>query len=163
MEVDGESYWLDLEPSGAHSEYTLDGAAAASGKASVIEVLPGEFSILLGHRSFNVQILPAGDELEVWTGNQRHLISISDPRDRASKSKKITAAGPMAIRAQMPGKVIKVLVQPGAGVKAGEGVIIVEAMKMQNEMKSPKDGIVSKIQATEGATVLAGETLLVIE
>ncbi len=63
----------------------------------------------------------------------------------------------------MPGKVIKMLVKHGAAVTVGQGVIIVEAMKMQNEMKSPKDGIVLKIHAAEGSTVAAGETLLVIE
>jgi pyruvate carboxylase subunit B len=63
----------------------------------------------------------------------------------------------------MPGKVIKLLVGPGKSVKSGEGMIVVEAMKMQNEMKSPKDGVVSKILVAEGATVGPGETLIVVE
>jgi biotin carboxyl carrier protein len=63
----------------------------------------------------------------------------------------------------MPGRVIKLLVKRGDAVSAGQPVIIVEAMKMQNEMKSPKAGSVVKIQAAEGSTVMAGETLLVIE
>jgi biotin carboxyl carrier protein len=63
----------------------------------------------------------------------------------------------------MPGKIIKVLVTPGSAVTAGQGLLVVEAMKMQNEMKSPKDGVVARIQGYEGATVVAGETLVVIE
>ena len=63
----------------------------------------------------------------------------------------------------MPGKVVRVLAEVGAEIKQGEGVIIVEAMKMQNEMKSPKDGTVKEIRYDEGATVNAGDVLAVIE
>ena len=62
----------------------------------------------------------------------------------------------------MPGKVIKLLVEAAAKVEAGQGLIVVEAMKMQNEIKSPKDGVVSKICVAEGATVGAGEVLMVV-
>ena len=63
----------------------------------------------------------------------------------------------------MPGKVVRILVEQGAEVKQGEGVIVVEAMKMQNEMKAPKDGIIKEIRVAEGATVNAGDILVVIE
>ena len=63
----------------------------------------------------------------------------------------------------MPGKIVRVLVEAGANVAAGDGVIVVEAMKMQNEMKAPKAGIVISINAKEGATVNAGDVLAVIE
>jgi biotin carboxyl carrier protein len=63
----------------------------------------------------------------------------------------------------MPGKVIKLLVEQGARVESGQGVIIVEAMKMQNEMKAMKTGVVQKIHTDEGATVAAGEVLMIIE
>ena len=69
----------------------------------------------------------------------------------------------MEVRSQMPGKIIKVLATPGDAVTMGQGLLVIEAMKMQNEMKSPKDGVVGKIQASEGATVIAGEILVVIE
>ena len=63
----------------------------------------------------------------------------------------------------MPGKLVRVLAAEGAAIKQGEGVLIVEAMKMQNEMKSPKDGIVKEIRVSEGTTVNAGDVLAVIE
>ncbi len=63
----------------------------------------------------------------------------------------------------MPGKVVRVLVEQGAEVQTGDGIIVVEAMKMQNEMKSPKDGIIKEIRFTEGATVNAGDVLAIIE
>lgn len=163
VEVDGQNYTLDLRPNGEHPEYTLHGASAVSGTASVAEVIPGVFSVLLGGTSFAVRVAQRGEDLEVWVGPQRHTICIADARDRAGKDNKIAAAGPMEIRAQMPGRVIKLLAALGANVTAGQGVIVVEAMKMQNEMKSPRDGIVSKILVTEGATVAAGETLVVIQ
>ncbi len=163
VEVDGRNYTLDLQPNGDRSEYTLRGAGDISGTAYVVEVMPGLFSVLLNHSSFSVRVAPRGDDLDVWVEGQRHTICIADARDRTGKDKKIAGTGPMEIRAQMPGRVIKLLAAPGAHVVAGQGVIVVEAMKMQNEMKSPRDGVISKILVGEGATVAAGETLVVIE
>ncbi len=119
--------------------------------------------MLLGERHFTVEVVSKEDDLEIRAGAQRHIISISDPRDRAGKRKKVAAAGPVQIRAQMPGKIVKLLVQPGSRVQAGQGIAVVEAMKMQNEMKSPKDGVITTIRAAEGDTIAAGETLVVIE
>ncbi|MBA2621364.1 MAG: biotin/lipoyl-binding protein, partial [Acidobacteria bacterium] len=71
--------------------------------------------------------------------------------------------GAAEIKTAMPGKVVRVLAVEGAEIKAGDGVLIVEAMKMQNEMKAPKDGIVKEIRVVEGATVNAGDVLAIIE
>lgn len=170
IELDGDDYSLDLQRNGATSEYRLgvrqiggQGIGSSSGTASVIEVMPGVFSVLLSNRSFTVDIVPNGENLEIWTGGERHVVSIADARDRSSRNKKLSAAGPTELRALMPGKVIKLLVEAGAAVEPGQGLMVVEAMKMQNEMKSPKKGIVSRIYAVEGATVVAGEALIVVE
>jgi biotin carboxyl carrier protein len=90
------------------------------------------------------------------------LISLADPRDKAGASAKVSASGPAELRAQMPGKIIKLLAAAGDEVKLGQGLLIVEAMKMQNEVKSPKDGTVSKVHAAEGGTVAAGDLLMVV-
>ena len=63
----------------------------------------------------------------------------------------------------MPGKVVRVLVKPGETVEAGQGLLVVEAMKMQNEMRAPRAGRIVSLPAVEGATVAAGEVLVVIE
>ncbi|MBI4459929.1 MAG: biotin/lipoyl-binding protein [Acidobacteria bacterium] len=63
----------------------------------------------------------------------------------------------------MPGKVIRVLVSENQSVEAGQGLLVVEAMKMQNEIKSPRAGCVQKVRVREGQTVTAGEVLLVVE
>lgn len=163
VDFEGEEFSLELRTENGATEYVLSGASSESGRASVVATSPGVFSVLLGKKSFSVAVVQRGSELEVWAGGKRRVVSLSDPRDRAAKSGRVSAAGPVEIRAQMPGKVIKLLVEQGSMVEAGQGVIIVEAMKMQNEMKSPKSGAVGKIQAAEGSTVVAGETLMVIE
>jgi len=163
VEVDGQSYELEFGRDGSESRYSLTGAQESSGSASIAELTPGIFSVLIAHRSFTVAVSEKNGLLEVWTGAQRHILSISDPRDRTAGSKKTAAAGPVEIRAQMPGRIIKLLVTAGATVQTGQGLLVVEAMKMQNEMKSPKDGVVSHILVQEGATVAAGETMMVIK
>lgn len=163
VEINGQACTLDLTRNGDSAEYALQGAVDSSGEASIAKLAPGVFSVLLGTRSFDVRIARQADALEVWVGAERHRLTISDARDRASRSRKVNAAGPVELHAQMPGKIIRLMVETGAAVSAGQGLIVVEAMKMQNEMKSPKDGTVTKIYAVEGATVAAGEALLVIE
>ncbi len=163
VEIDGEICTLDLARTGEVASYMIKGAIDSSGSASIAELAPGSFSVLLANRSFDVRIARSADALEVWVGTQRHVVSVADARDRPAKSRKAGASGPVELRAQMPGKIIRLMVQPGATVEAGQGLIVVEAMKMQNEMKSPKDGTVSKIHAMEGSTVVAGQALLVVE
>jgi len=91
-------------------------------------------------------------------------IKIIDPkRLRGSQTAGAHHTGAAQIVSPMPGKIIRVLVEVGAAVEAGAGVVVVEAMKMQNEMKSPKSGVVVAINAETGATVNAGDVLAVIE
>lgn len=163
IEIDGESYTLTLERQSAIAQYALTGMRGSSGSADITELMPGAFSILLGTRSIEARVTSAGDDLDIHIAGRRHRVSISDTRDRSNRGKKAGAHGPIEIRSQMPGKVIKLLAERGAAVHTGQGLIVVEAMKMQNEMKSPKDGVLAKIYVGEGATVGAGEALLLIE
>ena len=163
VEVDDESYTLELRRNGTSAEYAIGGAISASGSASVKEISPGVYSILLDGRSHTIHVSQDANALEVWAGTRRHFISLSDPRDSVGENKRQAASGPVEIRAPMPGKIVKLMAAEGAKVRAGQPVIVVEAMKMQNEMKSPKDGVVSRVLAPEGATVSAGETLIVVE
>jgi biotin carboxyl carrier protein len=89
---------------------------------------------------------------------------IIDPkRLRSGQSSAVHHTGAAEIVSPMPGKIVRILVAEGANVAAGAGIIVVEAMKMQNEMKAPKAGVVVSINAAEGATVSAGDVLAVIE
>ncbi|HEY2744162.1 MAG TPA: biotin/lipoyl-containing protein, partial [Polyangia bacterium] len=72
-------------------------------------------------------------------------------------------AAASSIQSPMPGKIVKVLVAVGDEVKSGQGVVVVEAMKMENELKSPKDGKVKAVAVKEGQPVEAGQTLVTLE
>jgi biotin carboxyl carrier protein len=99
------------------------------------------------------------------------LDNVSVPVKLASARSKLAAAaatrprdsGPTAVRSPMPGKVVKVLVKVGDEVKSGQGVVVVEAMKMENELKAPRDGKIKQVSAEEGRTVESGQTLALIE
>ena len=96
---------------------------------------------------------------------QVYAVSLSDPKRLrgAQASGAHSAEGAAEIVAPMPGKIVRVLVAQGAQVEAGEGLVVVEAMKMQNEMKSPKAGTVASLHAEVGATVNAGDVLVIVE
>ena len=161
--VDGESCVLELQRANGQVHYSLTGVVAATGSASVDEISHGVFSILLGTRSLTVYVTGQEDSLEVWSAGRRLAITLADARDRVIETSASAQAGPVEIRAHMPGKVVKLLVKSGAQVQAGDGLVVVEAMKMQNEMKSPKDGQVTKIYVAENATVAAAERLMIVE
>ncbi|HEV2827178.1 MAG TPA: biotin/lipoyl-containing protein, partial [Pyrinomonadaceae bacterium] len=101
---------------------------------------------------------------DVTVRSQDYAVTLIDlKRLRSGQMSAAHHAGAAEIVSPMPGKIVRVLVEAGAKVAAGSGVIVVEAMKMQNEMKAPKAGVVISINANEGATVNAGDVLAVIE
>ena len=164
VEVDDDVFSLDLKLSGTAAAYSLAGPFSYSGEASVEEVRPGVFSVLVGMRSLTVYLSKRGDQWEALSSDgQCRIIALEDSRNRSHKSYRKSAAGPLEVRAQMPGKVVKVLVENGQAIEKGDGLIVVEAMKMQNEMRAAKSGTVVKIPTWEGARVVAGDVLLVIE
>ena len=106
----------------------------------------------------------SGSTLDVIVGTDRHAIKITDPkRLRGALAFGAHGDGAARIIAPMPGKVVRVLVEVGESIEAGAGIAVVEAMKMQNELKSPKRGTVLTINAEVGATVNGGDPLAVIE
>ena len=97
-------------------------------------------------------------------GPHEFSAEIVDPRTwRGRKQGALQAEGRQQIVAPMPGKVIRVLVAAGDNVEAGQGLLVVEAMKMQNEIKSPKNGKVERLLAKEGQSVNAGDVLAWVE
>jgi biotin carboxyl carrier protein len=122
-------------------------------------------SLLLGGDAFEIKRERSlQGEVHLIIGSARYAVDVQDPRSlRTRRAAGGAEAGPQKITAPMPGKIVRVMVAVGDEVKAGQGVIVMEAMKMQNEMKSPKDGKVQKIMTSEGSTVNPGDTLAVIE
>jgi biotin carboxyl carrier protein len=145
--LDGRSVSLDFDPA----------------SADAIEVEPGIYSILLGGRSFEVKLEPAGEGYYASVGGRRFAVQVRDPRRLPGARSPLAAAGRQRLSSPMPGKVVRVLVAEGDRVEAGQGLLVVEAMKMQNEIRSPKSGRVASLRAAEGATVLGGETLVEVE
>src|SRR3954471_20760996 len=118
---------------------------------------PGVLSLLLdGSRSFEVRQDAAQSALSI--GEQSFTYEVRDPRSLgARRAKAASQDGPKKIKAPMPGKVVRIIAAEGIQVEAGQGVLVIEAMKMQNELKSPKTGVVKKIMISEGVTVNAGD------
>jgi len=128
-------------------------------------IIEGDFSIhgtsvLLNGCSYRVS---RGEGAEVWVNGRLLSMEVFDPRDLRSGGRGSGSRGRQEIAASMPGKVIRVLITAGDPVEEGQGLVVVEAMKMQNEMKSPKSGRVAEVRARANATVAAGEVLVVIE
>jgi biotin carboxyl carrier protein len=149
-----------LEIDGSRLRYEREGAPAIERIFDLRETEPGVYSVLIEGRSYEVSIPQPG---EVRINGRTLPIEVFDPRALRGRRGGESNVGPQNIAASMPGKVIRVLVAPGDSVAAGQGLIVVEAMKMQNEMKSPKAGRVVEVKTSAGATVAAGEVLVVIE
>lgn len=123
---------------------------------------PGSYSILLGGRSYDVLVERAPRHLIVTLEGHRFEIEVLDPRRWSRNRGGHRSEGIESLIAPMPGKVVRLLAAVGDAVTAGQGLMVVEAMKMQNELKASRPGRVLSIAAREGATVTAGEVLATI-
>ena len=137
----------------------IDGALTQPAQGSVIEVEPSVFLVLHEGRSYEVRL----STTEAAIDGHRYRYALEDPRQWKGSRASANANAPAAILAPMPGKVIRILVSVGDLVAAGQGIAVVEAMKMQNELKSPRDGRVTAIKATPNQSVNAGAVLALIE
>ena len=131
--------------------------------ADAVEVEPGIWSIVLDGCSYEVKLEPAADGYYANVDGRRYQVQVRDPRRLPRARAVLSATGLQKITSPMPGKVVRVLVRQGDQVEAGQGVLVVEAMKMQNEIRSPKAGRVASLRAAEGAAVAGGETLAEVE
>ena len=130
--------------------------------ADAARILSSVYSILLGGRSLEVTVEETTDGLLLRTAGREFHVEIADPRAwRRERGGSIEFAGRQQVTAPMPGKIVRVLVAPGQQVEAGQGLLVIEAMKMQNEIRSPKSGTV-EVLVREGQTVNAGEILAVV-
>ncbi len=137
----------------------VDGEIVEPANADVVETEPGVYSVLLDGRSFEARV--AGAEIAI--GGHRFSFEIEDPRAWKRSVGAAGAHGRAVISAPMPGKVVRILVEADEQVEAGQGMVVVEAMKMQNEMKAPRAGRVASIAVHEGDSVVAGAVLASIE
>ncbi len=131
--------------------------------ASVKQVEPGVYSVLLDGASYEIRLIETSQGLSAEVAGRRFSVEVRDPRDTSRGSRASVGSGRQNVTAPMPGKVVRVLVNVGDAVEVGQGLVVVEAMKMQNEMKASRPGRVMEIRASAGETVGAGETLLILE
>jgi biotin carboxyl carrier protein len=154
--VDGRT--AKFESDGARFRYERNGSTAER-EYSIVPLAAGTYSVLIGGKSYYA--ISANGAIRV--NGREFSIEVFDPREMRGRKSGAAGEGRQKILAPMPGKVVRVLVSAGDTVEAGQGLVVVEAMKMQNEMKSPKDGKVAEVKTKAEATVAAGEVLMVIE
>jgi biotin carboxyl carrier protein len=140
--------------------FRLAGEAERTAQVELAE--PGVYSILMDGRSYDARVEERPSGVVVVIDGYRFEIEVRDPRRWSRRAGGAGAEGIQSIAAPMPGKVVRVLVAPGDAVEAGQGLVVVEAMKMQNEMKASRAGRVLTVAVKEGATVAAGEVLATI-
>ena len=134
-------------------------ARRAGIRRDLLEVEPGVYSVLADGASYEVRV----DAAEVTVGSRRFAYELEDPRQWKRSGDAAAGHGRAAILAPMPGKVVRILAAAGDEVEAGQGIVVVEAMKMQNEMKAPRAGRVAAIQVKENDSVVAGAVLAIID
>ena len=153
---------VELEREGSGYRVQVDGKTV---DADAVQINANTISILLNGQSFEVHAAPTLDgRLKLQIGPDEFVAEVTDPREwRGRKQNVVEAEGRQQVVAPMPGKVIRVLVKAGDAVEAGQGLAVMEAMKMQNEIKSPKKGVVERVMVMEGQNVSAGEILAWVE
>jgi biotin carboxyl carrier protein len=156
--IDGQA--ARLESGNGKFRYEREHGESIEREFSAVQLTPGSYSVVVGGRSYSV--IAAGQG-EVIVNGRTFTVDVFDPREMRGRRSSGAGEGRLKIAAMMPGKVVRVLVAEGDSIEAGQGLVVVEAMKMQNEMKSPKAGRVVEVKTKADATVAAGEVLLVIE
>jgi biotin carboxyl carrier protein len=159
--IDGKNYRLELEPAESGWRCRLDGREI---QINAVLARRDVLSVLIGGKAYEIKRELTATDLHLWVGDARYAAELRDPRSlRSRKGAAVDGKGPKKLLAPMPGKVVRVLIGEQQAVEAGQSVLVVEAMKMQNEIKSPKKGTVQKIVAAEGSNVNAGDVLAIVE
>jgi biotin carboxyl carrier protein len=160
VEIDGQQMSVEIN---CERDLCL---ASINGRAIEFEVSepePGAYLLFIDDRVLEIRMIghPGDPTLVAMYRGQRIPLRMSDPRQRRRAA--LTLTGKVQLTATMPGRVVRCLCQPGESVNEGQGVIVLEAMKMQNEVRSPKTGTVTEVMVEPGQTVEAGTVLAVIE
>jgi biotin carboxyl carrier protein len=125
---------------------------------------PDVVSIVYEGKSFEARKDYSSAVHRIWIQGESYAAEVNDPRSFSGRKKRAGQEdGPRRLTAPMPGKIVRVLLEEASEVEAGQGIMVIEAMKMQNEIKSPKNGRIQKIQAQAGTSVNAGDLLAIVE
>ena len=159
--VNSKSHRLELEKVAAGWECRLDGRPV---HIDAVITRRDVLSLLVDGHAYEIKREQTATDLHMWVGTACFAVELRDPRSLRSRNKDAgDDKGPRRIVALMPGRIVRLLVTENSEVEAGQGIVVVEAMKMQNEIKSPKKGIVKKISAAPGAAVNPGDVVAIVE
>ncbi len=157
--IDGRDRAVEL--SDDRRAFSLDGQKL---DADIVRVEPGVYSVLLAGRSYEILVKEGvGGMLDVYVDGRHFAVRATDPRRVRRRHGAVELEGRQSIVAPMPGKVVRILAAAGENVEANQGLLVVEAMKMQNEIRSPKAGKVVEVKVAPGEAVNSGQVLLVVE
>ena len=160
--LDGEEKHVEINASGSTYRVKIDDRELT---VDAVRLEGFAVSLLVGTRSARCDLEPGKDgRVTVQVKEAVYPLEILDERRLRLRraSGKFSLEGPQRIDAPMPGKVVRVMVKVGDEVAEGQGLVVVEAMKMENELKSPKAGKVTELHAVEGAAVESGAKLAVV-
>ncbi|HLG16921.1 MAG TPA: biotin/lipoyl-containing protein [Blastocatellia bacterium] len=159
-EIDGNHVSIEMEERNGRLSATIGGR---NYDVEIERPEEGVYLIFAGDNVYEARVSSVeANSMRVKLRDRVFTASIIDRKHRRAGTEH-AGEGRHDLIAPMPGKVVRVLLAPGDEVAAGQGVVVVEAMKMQNEIKSPKRGHVAEVRVTEGATVIANQILAVVE
>ena len=165
--IAGRVYRFDLEKSSAPQQPNrwvcrMDGREIVV--VDAVKTGAGTLSLVIDGKSFEIRREKKGEIQQLVVRGKKYDVTLQDTRSLKSTKRTGSAdSGPLKLTASMPGKVVRVLAKEGDILQAGTGIVVVEAMKMQNELRSPKEGTLKKMLAREGMNVNAGDVLAVLE
>jgi biotin carboxyl carrier protein len=162
LEIDGQTRQVEIEPADLPGQWRIqvDGHEV---EADAHLLRPGVLSLLIAGQSHRVVLDMEHYEPALHLGAKRIPDRVDDPRSLRSRRRHGRADGPVTLKASMPGRIVRLLVAKGDTVLAHQGILVIEAMKMQNEIKSPREGRVTELRVSPGDTVASGDTLAIIE
>jgi len=159
-QVDGITYEIEITPDGA---ITVDGEPV---EADLLQVDPlGLHSLLMNHQSYELVVEEQQRGYRVTLGSHTFTVNVADERQlrmESSRAQVSAGDGELPIAAPIPGLVVKVLVEEGQVVGINDPLVILEAMKMENEIRAPREGVIKNISVAIGQSVEGNATLMVL-
>lgn len=163
--IDGEDREIQWDESNGKLRAVSDNG---QWDVDVQKVGPHHYSVLVGESSFDVRVAHREEESDVFWDGKKLAFPLEDIRSRRRRQvlgggEDGNIDGPVEIKSMMPGKIVSLKVKLGDTVTKGQGVVVLEAMKMENELNAPKDGEIKAINVSEGQSVESGSALVVVE
>ena len=159
-EIEGQTHAVTFEPEGEGLRVAVDGRE----RLVDARALDGFFyTLLIGRHSYEVTVEETEEGFRVQVGTESVQVRRLDPLRSTRQGSGRGRSGPVRVRAIMPGKVVRVLVEAGQAVTEGQPLVVLEAMKMENEVRAPGAGKVARVAVAPGATVEGGADLVVLE